>query len=157
MSEQARRRLLRQLDRTINDTACAPELGVVQYMILVTIWALTPKATLNEVIDFIYKRNGDIVDVAQAFVIMQTFKKAKPPLIHETGKITSRAGRRPSACFQITNEGKEAIRSTEDHLRRLLAFGILAQQANVMVAERQPNEAKTKQQGKTKVPVQLNN
>ncbi|MEQ1718773.1 MAG: hypothetical protein ABL907_22765 [Hyphomicrobium sp.] len=156
MSEQARRRLLKRLDQAVNDTACAPELGIVQYMILTTIWALTPRATLNEVIDFVYKENGDIMDVAQVFVIIQAFKKAATPLVKEVGKITTKKGRRPSACFSITHEGKTAVRQTEQHLHRVLEFGALAQRANVMVAQKEPDLPPPRPK-KTKIPAEAGN
>ena len=136
MNKQAKQRLLRQLDRTVNDTASAPDLGPVQYMILVTIWALSPGATLNQVIDFIYRENGDIVDVAQAFVAMQKMKKGNPPLIRETAKIVTKTGSRPSASFSITHDGKNAVRQTEEHLKRLLDYGELAKAANVQMLEK---------------------
>lgn len=127
MGDQAKQRMLQrleELDEHINDTARALKLGPVSLMILASIWAQKQRVTLNEVLVYIYKGNGDIVDTAQAFMAMQTFKK-EPPFLHEVGK-KDRKGRRPSACFTITEQGKMALQETEQHLRRLLEFIELA-------------------------------
>ena len=139
MNPTSRRRLLKRIDQRINDTACAPELGIVQYMILVAIWALTPRATVNGVIDFVYKQNGDILDVAQVFVTMQAFWKAETPLIHDTGKIATMKGRRPSANFGITPEGKATVKRVQEHLQRVLAFGKHVQDAHKMTPKKVGN------------------
>jgi hypothetical protein len=107
-------------------------------MILVAACATTPRATVNQVIDFVYKWNGDILDVAQVFVTMQAFWKDN--LLRSTGKIETTKGRRPSACFGITSEGKTAIKHWEEHHLRALAFGKLIHHAHKMTAKeiRQP-------------------
>ena len=129
MSEQARRRLLKRLDTQTNRTACAPELTPVQYTALNAIWTLSPTATFNKVIDYVYETTGDVMDVAQMYVTINGFQALDKPLVDELGKMVTTKGRRPSAYFSITDQGKAAIARTEDHWRRLLAFGTRAQQA----------------------------
>jgi hypothetical protein len=133
MDQQARRQLIKRLERQINDTACLPELGPVQLTILSGILALTPKATVNTVIEYVYRDSNNILDVAHVFATMQGFLEAK--LIRDTGKIVTTKGYRPSASFGITEEGKAAITRTWEHLERLQKLVERARAANKMVAK----------------------
>jgi hypothetical protein len=126
-NNQARQRILNR-HRKPNQTACAPQLPLVQLLILKAAAAHSPKAvTVNNVIDFVFEETGDMLDVAQVFTAMKHFAKKK--LLEDKGKVPITEGHRPSSTYVITPVGKTAITSTEKHMRRVLNFGHQHQKA----------------------------
>src|SRR6266705_4663691 len=107
MTEQALLRFRSRKHR--NQTARAPELGMVGVVVLRAVEHLSPNATTNGVIDFIEDQTSDIVDVAQVYMALQAFSKPTVDLIREGQKLETTPGHRPSSTFEITSEGKQAI------------------------------------------------
>lgn len=109
--------------KVANETAFAPNLGPVQYLVLCTIKALSPRVTVNATVDYMYDRTGEILDVAHVFTAMQAFSSKEKNWIHFDGKITTTEGHRPSSSYSITPEGTDAIALYEKHMQRVLETG----------------------------------
>lgn len=120
MATQARARSLRRLEGRSNKTACANELGDFQYVVLNAMRALSPRATVNSVLRLVLGETQDILDVAQTYEAIKTFKNKS--WIRECDKTPSEEGGRPMATFAIEKAGREILKEREEHLERLQRF-----------------------------------
>src|SRR6266705_4951095 len=110
MTEQALLRFRSRKHR--NQTARAPELGMVVVVVLRAVEHLSPNATTNGVIDFIEDQTSDIVDVAQVYMALQAFSKPTVDLIRGA---KTRDHARPSTVIDLRDYvgGQEGITRLE--------------------------------------------
>jgi hypothetical protein len=96
------------------------EHGVVGLMVLDSVRRLMPPVTAKAVVEDLFERHEDLLDLSQTLTALRRFAVADPESVIETGLVESEVGGRAMIGFEITAAGRASLENGLEHLERVL-------------------------------------